>query len=280
MKHSFDVKVAQELGVNKAILLNYIDYWVRKNKANRHNLHDGYYYTYNSYEAFAEMFPYIGIATIKRCMIDLEKRGLIMTAQLSENKWDKTKYYTLHKDYYQWLNQLTIDESNSNPSMGNERSDDIQLVPVSTQKKVNQKGLPPQSSKDKKDELSAEVITLFNDIVGTKSKPTKPRISAINGRRDDGAHWEDFMAVILMKWIEWSKNSDMKKYLTIDTLTRPKHFQKYREQFDLEMPDIIEDFKRGKMPYDHPYSVDLMKKIRYYFEQVQIISNSRASDLI
>lgn len=120
MIHSFNVKVAEKLGVNKAILLNHLDFWVRKNKANNHNSHEGYFYSYNTYEAWAEIFPYIGIATIKRCLQDLEKDGLIKTAQLSENKWDKTKYYTLDNDYHQWVIQLSVDERNLLPSMDTE----------------------------------------------------------------------------------------------------------------------------------------------------------------
>ena len=57
--HSFNTAVAEDFGVEKAILLEHFVFWVRKNYANRINIYkDGKAYTYNSAEAFAEIFTY------------------------------------------------------------------------------------------------------------------------------------------------------------------------------------------------------------------------------
>ena len=44
MTHNFDTEIATEYGINEAILLNNIYYWVEYNKANEKNFHDGYYW--------------------------------------------------------------------------------------------------------------------------------------------------------------------------------------------------------------------------------------------
>ena len=41
MTHVFDVEVAEKYGVNSAILLNALVFWVKKNKANKKHFHDG-----------------------------------------------------------------------------------------------------------------------------------------------------------------------------------------------------------------------------------------------
>ena len=48
MIHHFTVGVAREYGLNEAVILQNIYYWVDKNATNRRHLHDGRYWTYNS----------------------------------------------------------------------------------------------------------------------------------------------------------------------------------------------------------------------------------------
>jgi hypothetical protein len=57
--HSFDPKIAERVGVNAAVLYQNIVWWCAKNAANRHNEHDGRFWTYNSVKAWAELFPYL-----------------------------------------------------------------------------------------------------------------------------------------------------------------------------------------------------------------------------
>ena len=59
MIHSFDIEVAKKYGITEAILLNNINFWIEKNKANEINFYDGYYWTFNSKKAFSELFPYL-----------------------------------------------------------------------------------------------------------------------------------------------------------------------------------------------------------------------------
>jgi hypothetical protein len=94
MNHSFNVKVAEEFGIEKAILLENFYFWIIKNRANNKNLHNGKYYTYNTAEAFEKLFPYMKARKIAQLLREMEHEdGLLISGQF--NNYDRTKSYTL-----------------------------------------------------------------------------------------------------------------------------------------------------------------------------------------
>jgi len=95
MTHSFDVEIAKELGIEKAVILHNLVFWINKNIANYKNKYDGKTYSYNSYEAFEELFPYMKKEKIKRVILSLEKDDILVSrTDLNKNKFDKTKWYS------------------------------------------------------------------------------------------------------------------------------------------------------------------------------------------
>lgn len=95
MKHMFDVDIAKEYGVNAAILLEHIGFWVAKNEANNANFYDGTYWTYNSRKAFHELFPYMSEKQIATALKKLEENGLIITGNYNKNNLTRTIWYAL-----------------------------------------------------------------------------------------------------------------------------------------------------------------------------------------
>lgn len=96
MNHSFNVEVAKKYGIEKAVLLENFYFWVKKNKANKKNIHNGRAYTFNTSEAFHECFPYIDSRKIACLLREMEADGLLISGQF--NRFDRTKSYTL-SDY-------------------------------------------------------------------------------------------------------------------------------------------------------------------------------------
>ena len=93
---NFDESIAVELGVECAILLSNIQFWVKKNKANGeacHN-HEGKFWTYNSAGSFAKLFPYWKERTIYSYLEKLEKAGYVLSGNFNKFKYDRTKWYT------------------------------------------------------------------------------------------------------------------------------------------------------------------------------------------
>ena len=72
MNHTFNVDIATKYGILEAVLLENINFWITKNKANDKNFYDGFYWTYNSITALSKLFPYASRATIFRALNNLE----------------------------------------------------------------------------------------------------------------------------------------------------------------------------------------------------------------
>ena len=96
MEHHFNVEDAKKYGVECAILLNNIRFWVAKNKANEKHFYDGRYWTYNSVKAFSELFPYWSKDQIRRYIDKLETAGEIVSGNYNQSHYDRTKWYSLN----------------------------------------------------------------------------------------------------------------------------------------------------------------------------------------
>lgn len=91
----FDSDVAQKYGLKEAIILSHIAYWVAKNEANEKHFHDGRYWTYNSVNAFAKMFPFMTPKQTRTALDSLKEQGLIVTGNYNTNVLDRTMWYAL-----------------------------------------------------------------------------------------------------------------------------------------------------------------------------------------
>ncbi|MEM5478081.1 hypothetical protein [Pacificibacter sp. AS14] len=94
-RHSFEPKIAAQVGLNAAVLYQNLTFWIEKNQANRRNLRDGRYWTYNSVTAFAELFPYLTEKQIRTALDKLSNAGLIVKGQFSDDRYDRTTWYAL-----------------------------------------------------------------------------------------------------------------------------------------------------------------------------------------
>lgn len=95
MEHHFNVQVAQQLGIEEAILLHNFYFWIAKNAANGKHFHDGLYWTYNSKKAYADFFTYMNETKIFRVLKHLEDEGIIAKGKYNKDKWDRTNWYAL-----------------------------------------------------------------------------------------------------------------------------------------------------------------------------------------
>lgn len=95
MQHSFDVEIAEKYGVNCAIILNNLQFWIAKNKANGTNFHDGRFWTFNSMKAFSELFPYMTSKQIRGALDTLRDEGLLITGNYNVKPYDRTLWYAL-----------------------------------------------------------------------------------------------------------------------------------------------------------------------------------------
>jgi len=95
MQHSFDIEVAKEYGIEEAVILNNLYFWIEKNRANGQHFYDGYYWTYNSVKAFNELFPYMSAKKIRNALNHLIEEGILITGNYNKSAYDRTLWYAL-----------------------------------------------------------------------------------------------------------------------------------------------------------------------------------------
>lgn len=95
MEHSFDIDLAEEIGIEEAIIFKHICYWVQKNEANEMNFFDGTTWTFNSVKGFNEIFYYMTPKKIRNVLTRLEELGLIKTGNFNKAQFDRTKWYAI-----------------------------------------------------------------------------------------------------------------------------------------------------------------------------------------
>lgn len=93
--HHFRAELAQHYGVDAAIFLHNIFYWVKYNRANKKNLHNGRYWMYNSMAAFCDSHPYWSRRQIERIIRTCKDTGLLLVDCFNQDGRDRTSWYTL-----------------------------------------------------------------------------------------------------------------------------------------------------------------------------------------
>ena len=224
--HSFNTAVAEDFGVEKAILLEHFVFWVRKNYANRINIYkDGKAYTYNSAEAFAEIFTYFKTRKIAELLRQMEADGLLHSIQIRGT--DRRKSYTVSDKGWSYYiaqgydsgmveNEPMDCQDNDAPLSENcimENTEvqfssitDIKQTDINTDKMSPPGGHVPKPIEPKAIELAELMYSLHKEIDPKVKKPNielwAADIEKIN--RLDNRSYEDIEKVI--RWIKTPGN--------------------------------------------------------------------------
>ena len=134
MQHHFTVEIAEEYGINCAILLDNFIYWQKYNEANQTNYHDGRYWTYSTVKAYTLMFPYLSTQSIRTAINKLMDAGLLVSGEYSDNPYDHTKWYSVTEKGMQYYQVDLLPPTNvellpaTNRDVGSNKSHDIQII--------------------------------------------------------------------------------------------------------------------------------------------------------
>ncbi|WP_432371446.1 conserved phage C-terminal domain-containing protein [Staphylococcus chromogenes] len=219
-------KLAEEIGLNEAIILQQIHYWLNTSK----HYHDGKKWIYNSYPEWQKQFPFWSLITIKRTIYSLEKQKLLIAGNYNKAKFDKTKWYTI--DYQTLEGMIRPSYQNDTTSVSKRDDGTYQNDPTNT---IDYTETTTEiTSKDILSPSSTaypyrDVIDYLNQQTGKHYKSTtKKNQTVIRARSDEGFTLNDFKQVIDNKVSEW-KGTDMEKYLRPETLFGTK-FEGYLNQ--------------------------------------------------
>ena len=113
INHSFNVELAERIGLKEAIILQHIYFWYQRNKANNKNFHDETWWSFNKIETFVVIFPYIGIKSIRNTLKNLEDKEIIKTGCYNKVKFDRTKWYSITNKGFDLLESPFAQKDNS-----------------------------------------------------------------------------------------------------------------------------------------------------------------------
>ena len=95
MTYHFDGRIAAMYGVDEAVFIAMLQFWIAKNEANDRHFHDGRYWTYNSIRAMERLFPWWSKRQIERIVKKLKDAGVVLTANYNRDSHDRTLFYSL-----------------------------------------------------------------------------------------------------------------------------------------------------------------------------------------
>jgi hypothetical protein len=115
MHYIFDVKDAEQYGLEEAVMLYNIKYWITLNKANNTNFNDGRTWTYNSVSAFKKLFPFWTERQIGRILKSLIDKHILITGNYNKIAYDRTLWYAFSDESILLNGEMEITEmSNRN----------------------------------------------------------------------------------------------------------------------------------------------------------------------
>lgn len=137
MEHHFNIDIAIKYGVDEAIMINHLFFWILHNEANEKNFYEGYYWTFNTVSAFEKLFPYWSRRQIDRILKSLETKGLILTGNYNKSTYDRTKWYTLTESILKELktgmpkmgNSISPNGEMENTKKGNGFPENVKPIP-------------------------------------------------------------------------------------------------------------------------------------------------------
>jgi len=226
-------KLAIEIGLNEAIILQQIHYWLNQSNHN----HDGKKWIYNTYDDWNKQFPFWSVMTIRRTITSLEKQNLILIANYNKAGFDKTRWYSINYPVVESVNrrcvqnEQTICSKRTDGSVQNEQTNTRDYTENTTEN---------ISMSDKSDAAPYKtIIEYLNNKVNKRfSYKSESNRKLIKARFNEGYKLEDFIKVIDIKTNEWINNEKMKSYLQPSTLFRGSNFDKYLNQ---ELPELSND---------------------------------------
>lgn len=216
--------LAKAIGLNEAIVLQQIHYWLQKSS----NIEVGHKWIYNTYNAWQKQFPFWSIPTIRRTITSLEKQGVIVTGNFNKAGFDNTKWYRID---YQKLESMSRRCDQNDQTMRSIWTDG-----ADQNDQTNTNRLPETTTETTTEDILSgkpdhipyqEIMSYFNQQAGTSyrasSKATQRLISA---RTNEGFTVDDFKKVIDIKVANWKDDPKMSKYLRPATLFGTK-FESY-----------------------------------------------------
>jgi DnaD/phage-associated family protein len=179
-----DRKLAKLIGLNEAIVLQQINYWIKLNEeiGKKDHFRDGMWWTYNTYSEWIERnFPFWSESTLIRTIKKLEKLGLIIATDIyNQKKYDNTKWYTVVKD------ELDKLEGGLNRGFGQE--EDVQKASSQNEQTVVKASSQFEEASSQNEQM--HLVNLNRPIPETNSEINPEIINTTDIEKEIGKEYE------------------------------------------------------------------------------------------
>lgn len=213
--------LASRIGLNEAIFLQQIHYWLNRSK----HFYDERSWVYNSVAEWVKQFPFWSENTIRRIVKNLEDEQLLVIGNYNRAKFDKTKWYSIN---YEKLRLL--ESTNDVPNLGRRSTQNGQMDVPNLGKPI------PETNTETTSEIKeyiVEIVNYLNDVCGSSYRLTSKKTQTlIKTRLVEGFTVDNFKTVIDTKAKEWLR-TEQAKYLRPETLFGTK-FEGYLQQGKVE----------------------------------------------
>jgi hypothetical protein len=221
--YTFDRDLACKIGVEESIMVSNFVYWLQHNKANRKHYHDGRYWTYNSVQAFTELFPFWTTKQLRRIMESLYAQNVILKGNYNQQSFDRTGWYSLSDDYVYLLGIMHL------PKQANGIAEKGNTIPNS-----NTDSKQSSSNEEDNGELplkSVDAFTLFitqiNKVSGRKFKKNDSVKKQFVARLKEGYSYKDIIQAFKNAMVDKYHIETDFNHLTTEFITRPDKLEKY-----------------------------------------------------
>lgn len=239
-----DRELAKAFGLNEAIVLQQLNYWLNGKSA---KLINGRKWIYNSYKQWQkDNFPFWSLATVRRAIENCEKKGLIITDNFNKAGFDKTKWYSIDYEMVDKgmskrvaQNEQTDCSKRANGVAQNEQTNTRDYSEITTEITTdNNSRAEPDSVADK----TKTIVDYLNEKTDSHYKATTPKTKQlVQARLKEGFSVDDFKTVIDKKTATWLNDNKMNKYLRPLTL------------FGTKFEDYLNEKVKGQPDKNDPY---------------------------
>ncbi|HHX72165.1 MAG TPA: hypothetical protein GX701_04460 [Clostridiales bacterium] len=109
MTFNLDSEIAKKYGIDEAVFIQSMYWWISHNRANNKHLYDGRHWTYNSMESLTELFPFWSVKQIRRIVKKLSDQGALLIGNYNKVQFDRTQWYSLSDEILQYYDTGRFD---------------------------------------------------------------------------------------------------------------------------------------------------------------------------
>jgi len=108
--YAFDPDIAQQYGVDEAIMVRSFQYWIEMNASKNRNRHDDKTWTYNTISELKKGFSFWSEKQVGRIVKSLISQGILVVGNYNAHRYDRTTWYAFSNEE-KWLQATVLNNS-------------------------------------------------------------------------------------------------------------------------------------------------------------------------